>query len=71
MSSIKEIAEERKEFRAKCRIVADSLLETILTELDRAPREQQNHIVSMLMTELQIAARKANPQQAQVEVKSK
>jgi hypothetical protein len=69
VSSIKEIAEERKEFRAKCRIVADSLLETILTELDKAPRDQQNHIVSMLMTELQIAARKANPQA--VETKSK
>jgi hypothetical protein len=56
--SIREVAEARAKFRAQCRVVADELMTLILDRLDREPEELHGHIVSMLMSELQIAARK-------------
>lgn len=59
--SIRKVAEERQKFRAQCRVVADELMALILEKLDKVPEEQQGQVVSMVMTELQIATRKANP----------
>lgn len=57
MTTIREVAEQRAKFRSECRISADRLLNTVLAELDKVPEDQQAHVVSMLMTELQIATR--------------
>lgn len=57
--SIKEIAEARAKVRAGCRVVADELMTVVLTHVDKLPEEQQHMVISMLMTELQIATRKA------------
>ncbi len=57
--SIKEIAEKRANVRGECRVVADELMKTVLERIDKLPEEHQYIVVSMLMSELQIATRKA------------
>ena len=59
--SIKQVALERQKFRAECRVVADEIMALILEKLDKVPEAQQGQVVAMVMTELQIATRKANP----------
>lgn len=57
MTTIREVAEQRAKFRSECRVAADKLLNVFLAELDKVPEDQQGHVVTMLMTELQIATR--------------
>jgi len=59
--SIKEIALQRQKHRAECRKVADEIMALILEKIDKVPEEQQGQVASMVMTELQIATRKAEP----------
>lgn len=58
--TIKQVAEERAVFRKTCRERADAIMTLVLNELDAAPVEQQSPILSMLQSELQIAARQTN-----------
>jgi hypothetical protein len=56
--SIRETVEQRAKFRAECRIVADALLEVVLKRLDDVPESLHRHIITMLVSELNIATRK-------------
>lgn len=62
--SIKTKVEERAKFREVCREKADHLMFIIIEELDRIPEDQQRHVLSMLMTELQIAQRQSDKEKA-------
>jgi len=57
--SIKQVAEQRAAIRDTCRNVADQLMKIVIDSVDKLPEEQQFIVISMLMTELQIAIRKA------------
>jgi hypothetical protein len=57
MPTIREIAERRATFRTAARTSADQLLSIMLAALDKVPLEQQNHVVVMLISELQAVTR--------------
>jgi hypothetical protein len=62
VGSLVDVAAKRAEFRATSRGHADRLLLLLLSELDKVQQEHHAPIVSMLITEMQIAIKKAEGQ---------
>lgn len=57
--SIRKTMEDRSAFRTACRRHADELIVIILDHLDKVPEDQQVQVVSMMMSEMNIASRKS------------
>lgn len=57
--NIKEQFEQRQESRARCRKMADGVMDFVVNALNEVSEEEQNRVISMIQAELNSLAREA------------